>query len=75
MKPVALAAYQWPPSNEVIAQRAGLDPRSILRFDGNVAATPPASARPAALARALADVNEYDRSRYLSLREAIAAHH
>ena len=75
MKPVALAAYQWPPSNEVIAQRVGLDPRSILRFDGNVAATPPASARPAALARALADVNEYDRSRYLSLREAIAAHH
>ena len=75
MKPVALVAYQWPPSNEVIAQRVGLDPRSILRFDGNVAATPPASARPAALARALADVNEYDRSRYLSLREAIAAHH
>jgi histidinol-phosphate/aromatic aminotransferase/cobyric acid decarboxylase-like protein/imidazoleglycerol phosphate dehydratase HisB len=75
MKPVALVAYQWPPSNEVIAQRVGLDPRSILRFDGNVAAAPPASARPAALARALADVNEYDRSRYLSLREAIAAHH
>ena len=75
MKPVALVAYQWPPSNEVIAERVGLDPRSILRFDGNVAATPPASARPAALARALADVNEYDRSRYLALREAIAVHH
>ena len=75
MKPVALVAYQWPPSNEVIAERVGLDPRSILRFDGNVAATPPASARPAALARALADVNEYDRSRYLALREAIAGHH
>ncbi len=75
MKPVALVAYQWPPSNEVIAERVGLDPRSILRFDGNVAATPPASARPAALARALADINEYDRSRYLSLREAIAARH
>ena len=75
MKPVALVAYQWPPSNEVIAERVGLDPRSILRFDGNVAATPPASARPAALARALADVNEYDRSRYLTLREAIAACH
>ena len=75
MKPVALVAYQWPPSNEVIAERVGLDPRSILRFDGNVAATPPASARPAALARALADVNEYDRSRYLTLRKAIAARH
>jgi histidinol-phosphate/aromatic aminotransferase/cobyric acid decarboxylase-like protein/imidazoleglycerol phosphate dehydratase HisB len=74
-KPVALEAYQWPPSNEVIAAKVGLDPRSILRFDGNVAATPPASARPAALARALADVNEYDRSRYFTLREAIAARH
>jgi histidinol-phosphate aminotransferase/imidazoleglycerol-phosphate dehydratase/histidinol-phosphatase len=75
MKPEALEAYQWPPSTEVIAQRVGLDPRSIVRFDGNVAASPPASARPAALARALADVNEYDRGRYQSLREAIARHH
>jgi imidazoleglycerol phosphate dehydratase HisB/histidinol-phosphate/aromatic aminotransferase/cobyric acid decarboxylase-like protein len=75
MKPEALEAYQWPPSTEVIAERVGLDPRSIIRFDGNVAASPPASARPAALARALADVNEYDRGRYQSLREAIARHH
>lgn len=72
---VAIDAYQWPPSNEVIAQRVGLDPRAIIRFDGNVAATPPPSARPAALARALADVNEYDRGRYLALREAIALRH
>jgi histidinol-phosphate aminotransferase/imidazoleglycerol-phosphate dehydratase/histidinol-phosphatase len=75
MKPVALEAYQWPPSSEVLARRVGIDPRSIVRFDGNVAPAPPASARPAALARALADVNEYDRGRYLALREAIARHH
>jgi histidinol-phosphate/aromatic aminotransferase/cobyric acid decarboxylase-like protein/imidazoleglycerol phosphate dehydratase HisB len=75
MKPVPLEAYQWPPSNEVLAQRMGLDPRSIVRFDGNVAPAPPPSARPAALARALADVNEYDRGRYLPLREAIARYH
>jgi histidinol-phosphate aminotransferase len=74
-RPVALASYQWPPSNEVIAEKVGLDPREIIRFDGNVAATPPASARPAALARALADVNEYDRGRYHSLRAAIAQRH
>ena len=74
-RPIALETYQWPPSNEEIAERVGLDPRSIIRFDGNVAATPPASARPAALARALADVNEYDRGRYQGLREAIAARH
>lgn len=75
MKPEALEAYQWPPSTEVIAQRVGLDPRSIVRFDGNVAASAPASARPAAIARALAGVNEYDRGRYQALREAIARHH
>jgi histidinol-phosphate/aromatic aminotransferase/cobyric acid decarboxylase-like protein/imidazoleglycerol phosphate dehydratase HisB len=46
-----------------------------VRFDGNVASAPPPSARPAALARALADVNEYDRGRYLPLREAIAEYH
>ncbi len=73
--PVALEAYQWPPSNEAIAEKIGIDPRSIIRFDGNVAPTPPASARPAALARALADVNEYDRGRYQGLREAIALRH
>jgi histidinol-phosphate/aromatic aminotransferase/cobyric acid decarboxylase-like protein/imidazoleglycerol phosphate dehydratase HisB len=75
MKPVPLEAYQWPPSNEILARRVGLDPRSIVRFDGNVASAPPPSARPAALARALADVNEYDRGRYLPLREAIARYH
>ncbi|HVA52997.1 MAG TPA: aminotransferase class I/II-fold pyridoxal phosphate-dependent enzyme [Acidimicrobiales bacterium] len=75
MKPEALEAYQWPPSTAVIAERVGLDPRAIVRFDGNVAATPPPSARPAALARALANVNEYDRGRYHELREAIARHH
>jgi histidinol-phosphate aminotransferase/imidazoleglycerol-phosphate dehydratase/histidinol-phosphatase len=74
-RPEALTSYQWPPSNEVIAEKVGLDARAIIRFDGNVAATPPASARPGALARALADVNEYDRSRYLPLRAAIAERH
>jgi histidinol-phosphate/aromatic aminotransferase/cobyric acid decarboxylase-like protein/imidazoleglycerol phosphate dehydratase HisB len=72
---VALDAYQWPPSSEALAARVGLDARAILRFDGNVPANPPASARPAALARALADVNEYDRGRYESLRQAIADLH
>jgi histidinol-phosphate aminotransferase/imidazoleglycerol-phosphate dehydratase/histidinol-phosphatase len=70
-----LESYSWPPSNEAIAERVGLDPSSILRFDGNVAPTPPPSARPAALAKALADINEYDRGRYEPLRTAIAALH
>jgi histidinol-phosphate/aromatic aminotransferase/cobyric acid decarboxylase-like protein/imidazoleglycerol phosphate dehydratase HisB len=74
-KPEILAAYQWPPSTEVLAAQVGLNAREILRFDGNVPPSPPASARPAALARALADVNEYDRGRYTSLRSAIATRH
>lgn len=74
-KPEILDAYQWPPSTEALAAQVGLSAREILRFDGNVPPTPPASARPAALARALADVNEYDRGRYESLRSAIAARH
>jgi histidinol-phosphate/aromatic aminotransferase/cobyric acid decarboxylase-like protein/imidazoleglycerol phosphate dehydratase HisB len=74
-RPAPLASYQWPPSNEAIAEKVGLDPREIIRFDGNVAAAPPVSARPAALARALADVNEYDRGRYHALRVAIAERH
>ena len=47
MIPDALEAYQWPPSSEALAARVGIDVRSILRFDGNVAAAPPPSARPA----------------------------
>jgi histidinol-phosphate/aromatic aminotransferase/cobyric acid decarboxylase-like protein/imidazoleglycerol phosphate dehydratase HisB len=73
--PVALDAYQWPPSTEALAARLGLAPSAILRFDGNTPPTPPASARPAALARALADVNDYDRGRYVALRQAIATRH
>ncbi len=71
----ALDAYRWPPSTEELAARHGLDPRDVVRFDGNAAPAPPASARPAALARALAQINEYDRGRYEPLRAAIAARH
>ena len=73
--PRALPAYQWPPSNERIAAQTGASPRAIIRFDGNVPAAPSPVARPATIAAALADVNEYDRGRYEPLREAIAARH
>ena len=68
MKPVALEAYQWPPSTEVLARRVGIDPR----VDRSLRRQRRRRARrrvrvPAALARALADVNEYDRGRYLPL--------
>jgi histidinol-phosphate/aromatic aminotransferase/cobyric acid decarboxylase-like protein/imidazoleglycerol phosphate dehydratase HisB len=73
--PEALVAYQWPPSSEEIAASVGLAAADILRFDGNVAAAPSVVARPATVARALADINEYDRGRYPQLREAIAERH
>ena len=73
--PLPLDTYRWPPSNEELAARVGLRANQILRFDGNTPASPPPSARPAALARALADINEYDRGRYVVLRQAIAEHH
>jgi imidazoleglycerol-phosphate dehydratase len=73
--PDALVAYQWPPSSAQIAAEQGLNVTDILRFDGNVAPAPGATARPGTVAKALAEINEYDRGRYPQLREAIAAHH
>jgi histidinol-phosphate aminotransferase len=73
--PDELVAYQWPPSSAALAERVGLTAADMLRFDGNVAAAPATSARPATVARALSEVNEYDRGRYLELRQAIADRH
>jgi histidinol-phosphate/aromatic aminotransferase/cobyric acid decarboxylase-like protein/imidazoleglycerol phosphate dehydratase HisB len=74
-RPETLEAYRWPPSTAAIAAARGLAPDLVIRFDGNVPAAPLAVIRPAAIAHALADVNEYDRGRYETLRRAIAAHH
>jgi imidazoleglycerol-phosphate dehydratase len=68
------AAYQWAPSTEELARRAGLDPVEIVRFDGNVPPLPLPSTRPAAVASALARVNEYAHGGYPLIHEAIAAY-
>ena len=73
--PEVLRSYQWPPSTQDIANEQSLSASQILRFDGNTPPAPPASARPGTIAKALADVNEYDRGRYFALRSAIAAYH
>jgi imidazoleglycerol phosphate dehydratase HisB/histidinol-phosphate/aromatic aminotransferase/cobyric acid decarboxylase-like protein len=70
--PQVLETYQWPPGSEEIAERFGLDPLQVIRFDGNTPASPSPYARPATVARALALINDYDRGRYPQLREAIA---
>lgn len=66
------AAYQWAPSTAELARRAGLDPVQIVRFDGNVPPLPLPSSRPAAIASALARVNEYAHGGHPFIREAIA---
>jgi histidinol-phosphate aminotransferase/imidazoleglycerol-phosphate dehydratase/histidinol-phosphatase len=57
---------------EELAQRAGLDPVEIIRFDGNVPPLPLASSRPSTVAAALADVNTYPHGGYSQLESAIA---
>jgi histidinol-phosphate/aromatic aminotransferase/cobyric acid decarboxylase-like protein/imidazoleglycerol phosphate dehydratase HisB len=64
--------YAWAPSTEELARRAGLDPVQMMRFDGNVPPLPLPTSRPAAIAAALARVNEYPHGGYPHIHEAIA---
>ncbi len=70
--PGEFAAYRWAPSTEELARRVGLDPIEVVRFDGNVPASPPAAARPGAIARVLADANLYAHGGYPQLLRGIA---
>ena len=70
--PASFAPYTWAPSTEDLARRAGLDPFEIVRFDGNVPARPHRSARPGAIAGALAEVNNYAHGGHSALVAAIA---
>jgi histidinol-phosphate/aromatic aminotransferase/cobyric acid decarboxylase-like protein/imidazoleglycerol phosphate dehydratase HisB len=69
------AAYSQAESTASIAQRVGIDPVNVLRFDNNTLASPPPSARPAVVARALADINEYAHGGFVELVSAIAEYH
>ena len=66
--------YEWAPSTEELARRAGLAPVELLRFDGNVPPLPLPSSRPATVAGALARVNEYAHGGHRELIAAIAAY-
>ena len=72
--PAGFRAYEWAPSTEELARRAGLDPVELVRFDGNVPSLPLPSSRPGAIAGALADVNTYPHGGYPHIHEAIAAY-
>ena len=70
--PDAFAPYAWAPSTQELAAEAGLDPSEIVRFDANTRAWPPASARPGAIAGALARVNGYAHGGHAELIAAVA---
>jgi len=66
--------YTWEPSNQVLADRYGLQPSDILRFDLNTSPLPPPD-----LAAALAGpfdppLNEYPDSMYADVAHAAAAY-
>jgi histidinol-phosphate aminotransferase len=72
--PTRSQVYTWEPSNRIIAERYGLDPADILRFDTN---TSPVA--PELLAHALAEpvdppLNEYPDSWYAEVSAAAAAY-
>src|SRR5262245_6756807 len=66
--------YGCAPSPAEIARLAGIDPVEVLRFDGNVPADPPASARPGTIAGVLAEINTYPHGGYGPLVPAIAGY-
>ena len=70
--PAEFASYRWAPSTTAIAAAAGLDPIDVLRFDGNVPSAPSPTARPGAVASALATTNEYAHGGFPELTAAIA---
>jgi histidinol-phosphate aminotransferase/imidazoleglycerol-phosphate dehydratase/histidinol-phosphatase len=64
--------YQWAAGTEEVARLAGIDESQVLRFDQNTPPLPLPSARPGALAGALARISGYPSEGYLPLRRAIA---
>jgi histidinol-phosphate/aromatic aminotransferase/cobyric acid decarboxylase-like protein/imidazoleglycerol phosphate dehydratase HisB len=72
--PASFRPYEWAPSTDELAARAGLDPVEIVRFDGNVPPLPLPSSRPGAIAATLAEINTYPHGGYPQIHEAIAAY-
>jgi histidinol-phosphate aminotransferase len=65
-------SFPWAISTAEAARLAELDPRAILRFDGNTMPRPPAAARPETIAGALAAINSYAHGGQPELLRAIA---
>jgi histidinol-phosphate aminotransferase len=64
--------YGWALSTAEIVARAGVPPEAVLRFDGNTAPEPPATARPETIAAALERIQSYRHGGFPELLQAIA---
>lgn len=72
--PTAPATYSWEATDEEVAARYGVDPRTIIRFDLNTSPTPPALAQQLLTAGEFdAPLSEYPPSDYRRLVAAAAA--
>jgi len=66
------APYEWEPSTRALAQRFGLKPESVLRFDMNTLPMPPTAWAPVLRKVAGEAFHEYDDASYSSLTARIA---
>jgi histidinol-phosphate aminotransferase len=72
--PTAPAGYAWEATDEEVAARYGVDPRTIIRFDLNTSPTPPALAHQLLAAGEFdAPLSEYPPSDYRRLIAAAAS--
>lgn len=65
-------AYGWAASTAELAERAGIPPEQVLRFDGNTPPEPRPSSSAAALRDELGRINAYRHGGFPELLEAIA---
>src|SRR5690349_13263069 len=66
--------YTWEPSNAAIAERYGLRPEQVLRFDTNTSPLPPPFAAQVLAGDFDPSLNEYPDSSYEELTAAAAAY-
>jgi histidinol-phosphate aminotransferase len=76
MRPLSpqFTPYGWALSTAEIAERAGIAPEEVLRFDGNTQPDPPPWARPETIAGALERIQSYRHGGFPELLGAIAAY-
>jgi histidinol-phosphate aminotransferase len=72
--PAAFRSYGWAPSTREIAERAGITPSEVLRFDGNTPPHAPPYARAATISDALAEIHRYAHGGFPALLDAIGSY-